>query len=146
MPAKDAFHEEVRRALHNDGWQIQADPLHLKWGRRDFYVDLAATRFLFARKGESRIAIEIKSFGGRSAIADLEQTLGQFLMYRSILRRQEPERKLYLAVSEDTFLDVFENLEEIGSLLLADYEIPLLIFDQTMEVIIAWKEPSNIVN
>ena len=144
MPAKDTFHEAVKNALQKDGWQIQADPFHLKWGKRDFYVDLAAQRFFLARKGEKRIAVEIKSFSEKSVIAALEQALGQFLLYRSILNRQEPERKLYLAISEDTFLDIFED--DVGALVVEDYAIPLLVFDHRTEVVVAWKETKNIAN
>jgi hypothetical protein len=144
MPAKDAFHEAVKRALLKDGWQIQADQFHLKWGKRDFYIDLAAQRFFLAQKGEKRIAVEIKSFSEKSVIAALEQALGQFLLYRSILKRQEPERKLYLAISEDTFLDIFED--DVGTLVVEDYEIPLLVFDHKTEVVVAWKETKNTAN
>jgi len=45
---------------------------------------------------------------------------------------------LYLAISEDTFLDIFED--EIGRLVVEDYAIPLLIFDNETEVIVAWKD------
>jgi hypothetical protein len=30
MPARDAFHEQLKRALLRDGWEITHDPLHLK--------------------------------------------------------------------------------------------------------------------
>ena len=32
---------------------------------------------------------------------DLEEALGQFVLYERLLTRYEPERKLYLAVPED---------------------------------------------
>lgn len=40
MPAKDMYHDTVKRALVKDGWVITHDPLPLKWGRKDLYVDL----------------------------------------------------------------------------------------------------------
>ncbi len=42
MLAKDFFHDEAKRALINDGWIITNDPLSLKWGERDLYVDFGA--------------------------------------------------------------------------------------------------------
>lgn len=137
MPAKDAFHEAVKRALMKEGWQIQADPLHLKWGKRDFFVDLAADRFILADKGNRRIAVEIKGFGGNSPMAALEQTLGQFLIYRSILKRKDPTRQLYLAISRVVFRSVFSR--DVGLLVVQDYDISLLIFDHRKEEIIEWK-------
>ena len=38
----------MRNALVHDGWTITHDPLHLRWGTKDMYVDLGAERFLGA--------------------------------------------------------------------------------------------------
>ena len=54
---------------------------------------------LAAERDGKRIAVEIKSFISRSAVHDLENALGQYVVYRSMLRRLEPDRQLYLAVS-----------------------------------------------
>ena len=45
--------------------------------------------------------MEIKSFLGNSEVDDLEQALGQFVLYRAILAVREPSRTLFLAVPED---------------------------------------------
>jgi hypothetical protein len=58
MPAKDTFHDAVCNALVNDGWTITDDPLHLVWGKKDFYIDLGAERMLGAEKQGRRIAVE----------------------------------------------------------------------------------------
>lgn len=137
MPAKDTFHEAVKNALEKDGWAIKADPLHLKWGKRDFYIDLAASRFYLADKGEQRIAVEIKSFTDASAMSSLEQALGQFLIYRSILKRKDPARKLYVAVNQKTFRNIFQR--DVGPLVVEDYDIALVVFNIQTEVIIEWK-------
>src|SRR5260221_12842553 len=42
MPAKDIYHETVKNALLKDGWTITHDPLVLRWGTTDVYVDLGA--------------------------------------------------------------------------------------------------------
>jgi hypothetical protein len=109
MPAKDTFHDAVKNALEKDGWNVKADPLHLKWGKRDFYVDLAASRFYLADKGERHIAVEVKSFTGESAMSALEQGLGQYLIYRSILKRKDPLSKV---VSGNQSENVSERLSE----------------------------------
>jgi hypothetical protein len=137
MPAKDTFHDAVKNALEKDGWNVKADPLHLKWGKRDFYVDLAASRFYLADKGERHIAVEIKGFTGDSPMFSLEQTLGQFLIYRSILKRKDPSRKLYLAIDQKTFRNVFRK--DVGLLVIEDYDIALIVFNTKTEVIVEWK-------
>ncbi|MFN7524040.1 MAG: element excision factor XisH family protein, partial [Aphanizomenon sp.] len=42
MPAKDIYHDQVKNALEKENWQITKDPLVLKWGTRDLYIDLGA--------------------------------------------------------------------------------------------------------
>ena len=81
MPAKDLYHDAVKAALIRDQWIITHDPLTLKLGKKDFYVDLGARRLLAAQKEERKIAVEIKSFTGRSDINDLEKALGQYILY-----------------------------------------------------------------
>jgi hypothetical protein len=48
MPARDRYHDRVKNALIEDGWTITADPLHVKWGKKDLYVDLGAEQRLAA--------------------------------------------------------------------------------------------------
>ncbi|MFM2431796.1 MAG: fdxN element excision controlling factor protein [Cyanobacteriota bacterium] len=42
MPAKDLFHDAVKAALVKDGWTVTHDPLTLKVGKKDLFVDLGA--------------------------------------------------------------------------------------------------------
>jgi len=136
MPARDRYHQHVKSALIHDGWTITHDPLTLKWGLKDMYVDLGAERLLAAQKGTTKIAVEVKSFLGPSEIADLEQALGQYVLYSEVLMEVEPDRILYLAVHEEIFADLFE--EPIGQLLLAKRRVRLLVFDPLLEVIRLW--------
>lgn len=92
MPAKDMYHNQVRQALIKDGWTITHDRLRLSWGRKDLFVDLGAERLLAAEKNNQQIAVEIKSFVGPSDMQDLEHAIGQFNVYRSILKRRDPKR------------------------------------------------------
>ena len=73
MPAKDFYHDPVKNALVKDGWTITNDPLRLKWGVRELFVDLGLTKLIAAQKAEQKIAVEIKGFTNPSMIADLEQ-------------------------------------------------------------------------
>jgi hypothetical protein len=68
MPARNIYHDCVRNALVNDGWVITHDPLRLRWGGKDLYVDLGAEQLLAAEKAGRRIAVEIKSFVGPSDV------------------------------------------------------------------------------
>src|SRR5437660_1477839 len=99
MPAKNIYHDAVVDALKADGWTITDDPLSLKVGERNLQVDLGAERLpIGAEKGTEKIAVEVQSFTGPSPVADLQQALGQFTMYRLILAEQQPDRALFLAI------------------------------------------------
>ncbi|MDB5323643.1 MAG: XisH protein [Phycisphaerales bacterium] len=136
MPARDLYHDVVKRSLVKDGWTITHDPLVLKWGAKDLYVDLGAERLLAAERRGERIAIEVKSFLGPSDVDDLEKALGQFILYHDLLAERDPDRILFLAVSIDVWRDIFE--EPIGELLLAKKRLRVLVFDPKEEEILRW--------
>ncbi|MFM1843300.1 MAG: hypothetical protein RLZZ490_2042, partial [Cyanobacteriota bacterium] len=124
-------------ALIKDGWTITHDPLSLKLrkGKR-LFVDLGAERLIAAEKDTQKIAVEIKSFVGASVMKDLEEALGQFMLYFQLLSRYDPERTLYLAVAEDIRKTVFE--EEAGEILIENSIIRLITFDPIQEAIVQW--------
>src|SRR5947209_4182151 len=99
MPAKDVFHDAVRNAIIREGWTITDDPYILPAGKRDLYVDLGAEKPFAAEKEGKKIAVEVKSFLGPSEVHDLEVAIGQYVLYRSLMARSDPERLLYLAVT-----------------------------------------------
>ncbi|MEH1849764.1 MAG: element excision factor XisH family protein [Nostoc sp.] len=92
MPSRDIYHNHVKNALLKDRWTITHDPLKLEMGKKDLYVDLGAEQLIAAENAERKIAVEIKSFVGRSDIDDLEKALRQYIFYKDILSEQEPER------------------------------------------------------
>jgi hypothetical protein len=136
MPAKDIFHENLKKALEKDGWLITDDPLILKWGAKDLYIDIGAEKFLGAEKQDRKIAVEVKSFVGLSEVEDLKNAVGQFVLYHDVLGKVEPTRELYLAVRDVTFAAIFE--EPIGKILLDNQRVRLIVFDANMEVIRQW--------
>lgn len=135
MPARDTYHDAVRNALVKDGWTITHDPLAVKWGERNLFIDLAAERVLAAEKAGKRIAVETKCFLGESPMADLEQALGQFLLYEAVLERVEPDRVMVLAVPKDA-ARIFE--EPIGQLVLETQSVRYFVFDLQREEILQW--------
>ncbi|NCR40955.1 MAG: fatty-acid oxidation protein subunit alpha [Microcystis aeruginosa W13-11] len=137
MPAKDIFHDCVKHALIKDGWTITHNPLRIRLVRgKNLFVDLGAERLLAAEKGTEKIAIEIKSFTRPSDMKDLEEAVGQFVVYTHLLRRYYPKYKLFLAVGENTCKTVFE--EEARQTLIEDSIIQLFSFDPNQEVIVRW--------
>lgn len=136
MAAKDLYHEHVRKALIKDGWTITDDPLSLSWLGTTLHVDLGAERLIAAEKGAERIAVEVKSFIGSSKIEDLRDALGQFMIYRSSLKRTLPQRQLFLALRDSAYRRIFESAD--GRALLVEEELRLLVFNAKRKEIIRW--------
>ena len=137
MPARDYYHDVVKKAIQKDGWKITHDPYRIKLARgKNLFVDLGAERLIAAEKDLEKIAIEIKSFRSASEMKDLEEAVGQFVLYEHLLTRYEPERKLYLAVPEDVRISIFE--EEAGQVLIEDKIIRLFTFHISQAEIVTW--------
>ncbi len=137
MPARDIFHNAVKNALQKEQWIITHDPLSIDIGGVEMYIDLGAEKLIAAEKEGKKIAVEIKSFLGGSAISDFHVALGQFMNYRLALMKEEPDRILYLAVPSDTYNSFF-NLEFI-QLVIQQYQLKLIIYDSVNEVIVKWQ-------
>lgn len=136
MPAKDVFHNAVRNALIKAGWTITHDPYTLTFGLKDVFIDLGAERMLAAERGSEKIAVEVKSFQGASDIRDLENALGQYVFYRSLLVRFEPGRKLFLAVPDSVFVSTLDA--PIARPALEDLDVAVISFDPQQEEIVQW--------
>jgi XisH protein len=136
VSARDIYHDTVKRALQKDGWTITHDPFPLRIGKKRLSVDLGAERLISAENETRKIVVEVKSFVGQSDVKDLEQALGQYVLYRQILDEMSVERILYLAVSQIVFNTVFTI--ELGQILLRNQVIKLVVFDDESEAIVEW--------
>jgi len=142
MPARDIYHQAVKAALIRDGWTLTHDPYRVSYGGRDAYVDLAAERehlfsLVAAERDLNHIAVEIKTFGGPSVLADLQQAVGQYVLYRTWMHTTEPGRILYLAVDEETATNVFA--EAFAQVVADELQIRLLVVHVAEERIVVWK-------
>lgn len=133
--AKDRFHDAVRTALEKQEWTITDDPYEVSVGDVDFEIDLAAEMLAAERAGE-KIAVEIKSFIGRSNVAEFHTALGQFLNYQFALEEFDPQRKLYLAVPESIYKSFFQR--RFTRSVVERTQINLLVYDEKQEVIVQW--------
>ncbi len=136
MPAKDIFHDVVKRALVKQGWIITNDPLTLRAGGINLYVDLGAEKLMTAEKKGEKIAVEIKSFAGKTYLAEFHPAVGQFIHYRMVLKEEEPERTLYLAVPANVYKDFFRLPFTQNSV--KTNQLKLIIYDTKTEEITQW--------
>lgn len=138
MSAKDIFHDKVKNALIKDGWTITDDLYSLKWDNgENLLIDLAAERVIAAEKDNEKIAVEIKTFIGKSTMYDLHLAVGQFMVYQIALEEKEPERVLFLAVPMEVFQEVF--LKPKASKLTERVDLKIIGFDVEKEEIVQWK-------
>jgi hypothetical protein len=107
-------------------------------------VDLGAVeeRFFGAEREGARIVVEIKPFQGRSAVADLEQAIGQYELYRLLLSQVDPEREIYLAVTNIVFDEIFS--EPIGELVIEQLPLKLLVVNVERTEVEQWLPPRHI--
>ncbi len=143
MPKRDILHDVVKQALVKSGWEITDDPYVIIYGKRYLYVDFGAAdisthdlnegQIIGAQREDRRIAIEVKEFRRESAIADLEQAIGQYVLYRLLLNKTDPDREIYLAVTSRVYEQIFS--EPIGKVVINDLPLHLLVINlKTVEV------------
>jgi XisH protein len=136
--ARDIIHEPVKKAIENAGWTVTDDQYTVEYAEFTVYADLAAERLLAAKRGIEKIAVEIKSFVRRSPVQDVKDALGSYEMYRAFLAEVEPERKLYLAISEKAYHDTF-RLEAV-QLLIKRFAMALIVVDVEQKEVVEWIE------
>jgi len=136
MARLDAFHQIVKQALRKDGWQITDDPLYLQYGGIDYAIDFGAEPLIVAEKQHKKVAIEVKSFLVGSPTYEFHKVLGQFIDYRIMLRRIQPERVLYVAVPSDVYHSFFQIpfIREV----VQEMQVNIVVYDIDQEVIELW--------
>lgn len=146
MPQRDTIHQAVKQALVRDHWQITDDPYVIVFGERFLSVDLGAEavqsperatgNFIGAERDGVRIAVEIKEMRGQSPIVELEQAIGQYILYRLLLHQVDPGREVYLAIPDNAYRELFS--EPIGELVIRDLPLQLLVIDVGTEEVKRW--------
>lgn len=138
MPRKDKYHDIVIEVLENDGWTITHDPLYVKIGTKEFWIDLGAEReLLIANKGTEEIAVEVKTLEDLSFITAMYQAVGKYAFYYKALAKKEPRRVLFMAVPEHIYSEEIES-EEIVEEVIKSYNIKLMVFSVTTKKVVAW--------
>ncbi len=108
----------------------------LKYRGDRLYPDIAAEKSIVAERGTQKILVEIKSFLGRSFIADLQNAIGQYVMYRNVIQAQGLEFELYLAISEKVYEEKFQS--PLAQLIIEENQVNLLVFSVDQEVVSIW--------
>ncbi len=133
MPAKDRHHDGVVRALRKAGWTILAEQVALSMPMRRVWIDIRASKdadnlaILIWVKGFERLA---------SPVSYLAETIGQCLLYQTMLDYAGVTDPLYLAVPAAAFVGILG--EEIWRQAIQRAQVCLILFDPIQEEIIRW--------
>jgi hypothetical protein len=102
MGRNDFYKEHVRKALENDGWKITHDPFGIPFDGTEIEIDFGAERVLMATKERETIAVEVKNFLHHSEkMNELNRLIGQYTNYLESFAVHEPNRRTYVAVTEE---------------------------------------------
>jgi hypothetical protein len=138
MPQYDAHHEAVKQALLKDGWSVTREQFSVLYKGLRVFIDMAAEKFVDGEDGSEKIAIEVKVFDQSPFLSDFEKAIGQYSLYRFMLRKVRIKRRLFLAVSEKASREFF-SIPAVTEYT-TQHRIHLLIFDPESEEILKWNE------
>jgi hypothetical protein len=136
MPAKDLYHDGFKNALLKDGWQIIRDPYTISYEGLKLFADLAGKKLFSVQKEDTNIVVEIKSFLSLSLIHEFQCALGQYILYRTLLRQLHPDYRLYLAVEQEAYETFFQT--KGIQLVIKEYKILLIVINIVQEEIVQW--------
>ena len=137
MPAKDTYHNAVKNALIKDGWTITADPYPLEYEDVELYPDLAVEKLISENQKQRKIIVEIKSFISPSLIKDFQNALGQYILYRDLIKLAQDEyQEIYLAI-KDEIHETFFQRKSIKAVVQLN-KLALVIINTEKEEIVQW--------
>jgi type I restriction enzyme M protein len=139
--AKDLYHEQVKRALEKDGWQITHDPYELRIGGVEMYIDNGtsggrADILVKYQQGKPMLIIECKTAGREfdKAWKDIQNDGGQLFSYAQQIQETE-FLCLYASrfLNDDCIFDYYVISHKDNQKMLAD-DINLLSFEKAKDV------------
>lgn len=130
MSRRDTYHDVVKYALIREGWTISHDPYFIQSDPK-LYIDLGAQKTIAAEKNRAKIAVEVKSFIADSQVTELQRSVGQYGIYQELLKIQEPDRELYLAIPIDAFENIFSR--QVGKVAIEKFNLKLIVFSFSEE-------------
>jgi hypothetical protein len=133
MPAIDECQPKIINALAKAGWQVNEKPFILRLNRQHrLHIDLEARN----QQG-TILVIEVKYFAEtQSATTDLYLAIGQYIVYRSLLRERDILEELFLAIPLSAYQDIFQRM---GMSAIVDNDVKMIIVDLDTEVIHSWR-------
>ncbi len=83
-----------------------------------------------------KIVVEVKSFVGLSRVADLQQAIGQHVMYKILLGARHTEYTVYVAMPDEVFDELFQDVD--GQTLLEQSALKVVTVNIQARRILRW--------
>jgi len=140
MPAFDQCHEQVVRALQKDGWRLEQTAVKLFFDDRYAYVDMKVSRGINGNR-EQMLLVEVKCFPDKnSTTRDLYAAIGQYLVYRAMIRALDQSIEIYLSIPSSIFNEVFDD---IVLHVIEESRINVVVINLETETIVKWIASQN---
>ena len=136
MPRKDTIHDAVKNALVKEGWTVTNDPFRIHYNDMDLYADLRIEKDESENLPRRALVIEIKSFMEGSAAHSLGEALGQYELYRTLMRHVAPGDRLYLAVSNTVYIEQFVRAS--FQLIVQEHQVAIVVVNVEQEEVVRW--------
>lgn len=135
MPRLDSCHNQIVRALEKANWQVGIGPYVLPVpDRRPLQIDIYA--YSGDNRNETIIIVEAKCFADEGAeLNELYTAIGQYLVYRHLLRKMGRTENLYLAVPTHAFQNIIRPL---AMPLSSEIQLKMMVVNIEQEVIEQW--------
>ncbi|MBI1281705.1 MAG: hypothetical protein GC179_26500 [Anaerolineaceae bacterium] len=133
--AYDSCHQQIVNALMKAGWEIDSQSPYFRLPDMFVNPDIRAVQ----RNGsvEQIIVVEVKCFANSdNDLDELYRAIGQYLIYRSVLKIKKLPYKLYLAVPIDVYDRLFRR--DVVSETIREAQIKMLLVDIDHEEVVQW--------
>ncbi|MEM7539773.1 MAG: element excision factor XisH family protein [Chloroflexota bacterium] len=135
--ANDKIHDAVVAALKNDDWHILHQNFSIRYAEVEIRADvIAEPPPILAEKDDRQILVEIKTFGGRSFIKEMQHALGQYIYYRNILTFKQETYEMFMAIDKSVYEMLFQ--QQATSQIVKINKINLLIVDVPRKEVVKW--------
>jgi hypothetical protein len=84
----------------------------------------------------SRTADAVKTFAGLSKVYDFHLAVGQFIDYRIALKTKEPERILYVGITDSVYEEIFQL--PFPQMVIQEIGMKIIVVNPDLNTVVKW--------
>lgn len=113
MPKHDNCQALFIRAFQKDGWNLVVSITIDNDPDDAVYIDLKLFRFLNGKQSLSQIYVEVKCFSPTIKTHDVYAAVGQYMVYRMVLERNQIAVALFLALPTSVYATLPQAVRDL---------------------------------